>query len=226
MREIYPLGDSALIISFNQEIAEEINKEVMHWADVISQEFGHLIRFVSPAYCSLTVGYKVDAINFEAIKEQLCSLNIDQISKTKKSRILRVPVCYEGEFAPDLEEFARMKGKTPREIIQLHTSKAYRVYMLGFVPGFVYLGKVDTELYAERKDIPLTRVPSGSVGLAGWQTGIYPSATPGGWHLIGRTPVPMLLRESHPSPFRPGDCVFFYPIDSSEFNHASIHYDA
>jgi len=223
--EILPLGDSALLINFQQEINEEVNGQVMQWANLISRELADHTTFVSPAYCSLTVGYKSMHIHFEAIRSLLFSLKVNEFTVAKQDRILRVPVCYQGAYAPDLGSVAKMKDRSPEEIVELHTSKPYRVYMLGFLPGFVYLGKVGEELYTERKDLPLTAVPAGSVGIAGWQTGIYPSVTPGGWHLIGRTPVPLLLRDSHPSPFRAGDTVYFYPIDSSQFSESSIQYD-
>ncbi len=132
---------------------------------------------------------------------------------------MRVPVCYGGEFGPDLDEVAEFGGITQDEVIRLHTDEAFRVFMLGFVPGFPYLGLVDERIAAPRRSAPRVRVAAGSVGLAGRQTGIIPMETPSGWRLIGRTPVnPFDLRRSDPFLVKPGDRVQFYAIDRAAFD--------
>jgi KipI family sensor histidine kinase inhibitor len=134
------------------------------------------------------------------------------------TRPLRVPVCYAGEFAPDLAAVAAFGGITEAETVRLHTSRTYRVFMLGFTPGFTYMGSVDERIAAPRLSVPRLRVPAGSVGIAGAQTGIYPAPTPGGWQIVGRTPVkPFDLQREEPFLFKPGDAVQFYAIEPSEY---------
>jgi inhibitor of KinA len=129
-----------------------------------------------------------------------------------------VPVCYAGEFGPDLAEVAAFAAVSEAEAVRLHTSRMYRVFMLGFVPGFAYMGIVDAHIAAPRLSTPRVRVPAGSVGIAGVQTGIYPVSTPGGWRIIGRTPLkPFDLSRREPALFKPGDAVQFYAIDPEEY---------
>lgn len=134
------------------------------------------------------------------------------------SRTVVIPVCYGGEFGPDLEEVARFHGMTEDEVIAIHAQGRYRVYMIGFAPGFAYLGGLSPEIATPRRATPRTHVPAGSVGIAGNQTGVYPLATPGGWQIIGRTPL-ALFRPHHeePSLLRAGDIVQFCPITEEQY---------
>jgi inhibitor of KinA len=134
-------------------------------------------------------------------------------------RTLKIPVCYEAAFAPDLAELATEKNLTTDEVIRLHTNTVYRVYMIGFLPGFPYMGKVDGRMATPRRSSPRTSIPAGSVGIAGEQTGIYPLSSPGGWNIIGRTPI-RLFDKDRPEPvlLQPGDAVQFYSITEDEFN--------
>jgi len=132
--------------------------------------------------------------------------------------LVRVPVCYAGEFGPDLAEVAAFGAVSEAEAVRLHTSRLYRVFMLGFMPGFAYMGIVDAHIAAPRLSTPRVRVPAGSVGIAGEQTGIYSVSTPGGWRIIGRTPLkPFDLSRREPALFKPGDAVQFYAIDPGEY---------
>jgi inhibitor of KinA len=129
-----------------------------------------------------------------------------------------VPVCYGGEFGPDLAAVAAFGGVAAADVIRLHAARTYRVYMLGFVPGFAYMGTVDERIAAPRRAEPRPRVPAGSVGIAGSQTGIYPSSTPGGWQLVGRTPIaPFDLSRARPFLFDAGVSVRFHPIEPAEY---------
>ena len=133
------------------------------------------------------------------------------------SREVQIPVCYEGEYAPDLEAVAREKGMSPREVIEIHSSITYRIYMIGFLPGFPYMGKIDARLEIPRKTRPVP-VIAGGVGIAGVQTGIYPLNSPGGWQIIGRTPIRLFDRNADPPILlRTGDRVRFYPVSPAEF---------
>jgi inhibitor of KinA len=147
-------------------------------------------------------------------------LKEDLTNEISKQRILEIPVCYAKPFAPDLETLALQNQLTTEEVIQLHTAKVYRVYMIGFLPGFAYMGKVDHRIAAPRKSQPRTNIPAGSVGIAGEQTGIYPLVSPGGWNIIGQTPL-KLFDAARPDPvlFQPGDRVHFYSISQNEFEN-------
>jgi len=132
-----------------------------------------------------------------------------------------VPLCYGGDYGPDLPEVAHLAHMAMEEVVAAHSAVTYRVFMLGFVPGFPYMGLVDPRIAVPRRAIPRIRVPRGSVGIAGRQTGIYPVETPGGWQLIGRTPIGLFdARRQPPSFFRPGDSVRFYPVDEMEFHRS------
>jgi inhibitor of KinA len=134
-----------------------------------------------------------------------------------EGRDIRIPVCYEGEYAPDLEAVARDKGLSRKEVIDLHCSIPYRIYMIGFLPGFPYLGKIDPRLEIPRKVRPVP-VIAGGVGIAGLQTGIYPQNSPGGWQIIGRTPIRLFDREADPPVMLlTGDQVVFYPVSTADF---------
>ena len=142
-------------------------------------------------------------------------------SGSERRHLFRIPVCYEGDFAPDLEEVAERQGLSAREVIELHCAGVYRVYMIGFLPGFPYLGTVDQRLEVPRKARPVS-VTAGGVGIAGRQTGIYPLNSPGGWSIIGRTPVKLFEPEADPPVFlRTGDKVEFYAISPGEFQRLS-----
>ena len=227
---IFPLGDSALTIEFGQVIDREVNKRALAlFRQLKSLSLPHLTDVV-PAYGSLTVYYDTVALleetggektAFEAVSEIVRQLlEGEHLSQVDISpRHIRVPVCYAARCAPDLEALADEKGLTPQEVVHLHTSGTYRVYMLGFLPGFAYMGEVDERIAMPRKDKP-QRVAAGGVGIAGRQTGIYPLASPGGWQIIGRTPLKLFHRKNeHPVLFSPGDTVTFYSITEDEFAH-------
>lgn len=220
---IFPLGDSALIIDFGNRIDDAINTKVLRLFTRLQHRFPFVLDVV-PAYSSLTIYYDVCALHtsgktaFETAKQLIVPLIESNENIPQSGRQLRIPVCYAKAFAPDLEEMAVQKNCSAEELIALHTGKAYRVYMIGFLPGFAYMGKVDERLATPRRGQPRTQVPEGSVGIAGEQTGIYPLTSPGGWNIIGRTPVKLFdAKRNEPVFFQPGDEVRFYSITEDEF---------
>jgi inhibitor of KinA len=149
-------------------------------------------------------------------------LNAQDDVELPPGRLVEIPVCYGGELGEDLEEVARRHGLTPEEFATIHASTDYRVYLLGFVPGFAYLGNLDSRIATPRRDTPRPHVPAGSVAIGGDQTGVYPLETPGGWHLVGRTPVRMFTPETEPPCLLgAGDSVRFVPISRAEFDALS-----
>ncbi|HEX7844573.1 MAG TPA: 5-oxoprolinase subunit PxpB [Chitinophagaceae bacterium] len=224
---IFSSGDAALTIDFGNVIDVSLNEKVMTLFTALQkQPLPGMIEAV-PAYSSLTLFYDVAAIKKKAgkealaydwIKEQLQKLLVNTAEANEtSSRFLQIPVCYEAAFAPGINELANAKGLPIEEIISLHASKKYRVYMLGFLPGFAYMGDVDERISMPRKTQP-ENVVAGSVGIAGKQTGIYPLASPGGWCIIGRTPLRLFDPEGEgESLFKAGDTVQFISITQNEF---------
>jgi len=216
-----PYGDSAMLINFEQKIDPSINQKVMalHRALEVSGIAG--ITFLIPAYCSLTIGFDKNVISFSKLKSTIDSFAKEEMNQLSNnaSRLVHIPVCYESPFKLDMLDVMEHTQLSRKNIISLHTSIKFRVYMLGFVAGFAYMGKLPQSLNCPRKSVPRIIVPEGSVGLAGLQTGIYPTEAPGGWQIIGRTPLKMFDHDNaSPSLLQPGDEVQFKAIDKIEFD--------
>ena len=229
---IFPLGDSATTVDFGNCINEDINKEVIARFNQLQQQpLPGMIEAV-PAYSSLTVHYDVLVLKkkvtagqtaYELMKQQLEERlqQSFQHSETKE-RLIKIPVCYDNEFGLDIQQLAATKNLSVDEVIEIHTSKIYKVYMLGFLPGFSYMGEVDERIAMPRKPQPVN-IAAGSIGIAGKQTGIYPLASPGGWQIIGRTPLKLFDAEKEePTLLKAGDSVQFYLINKEEFGKIKI----
>jgi KipI family sensor histidine kinase inhibitor len=212
-------SDQSLLVYFGEKITLAAHEQIRKMLRLLEMEPVAGIRNLHPAYCSLLV--KFDALKLrheelEAILRQYLA-RLDEV-KLPETRLVDIPVCYGGEFGPDLDEVCAIRGMTAAQAIGLHASVEYLVYFLGFVPGFAYLGELPNELVTPRLATPRRRVAAGSVGIAGNQTGVYPFATPGGWRLLGRTPIKMFQAESEGlSLLTIGDRVRFTPISSERF---------
>lgn len=220
---ILPLGDAALTIEFGNEINSEINSRVVAFATTVFDQHWQGIHDIVPTYRSVTVHFDPLQWDSATLAKRLKTLQRREPGQAEPPGILHeIPVLYGGEWGQDLEEVATFAGVQPAEAIALHASVLYRVYMLGFSPGFPYLGLVPGQLAMPRRATPRAKVPAGSVGIADRQTGIYPTATPGGWQIIGRTPI-SLYRKTRTNPFllKPGDTVRFKPIVRDEFDQLS-----
>jgi inhibitor of KinA len=207
-------GDTLLLVEFAQAIDPEINERVVALADRLRERIGHAIRDVVPGYCA--VGVHVDPLqtDLNALERVIREEAQRVLHSTPRGpvRVVEIEVRYGGADGPDLNAVAEWARCTAAQVIERHTSRTYRVYMLGFVPGFAYLGSVDSSIAAPRHRVPRDRVPAGSVGIAGEQTGVYPISTPGGWQLIGRTSAVMFdSARPQPSLLLPGDLVRFVP---------------
>lgn len=214
-REFINYGPTAILLNWEQRIDPDINASVHAYAASMLDHPAVLESI--PAYCSLMVVFDPAKIKQYALQEWIYAQDITLLAKAKKT-LHKIPVVYGGEFGPDLDEVAQLTGLKPKEVINLHTSVAYRVYQLGYQPGFPFLGLTDPQLEVARKSNPRPRVQSGSVGLAGRQTGIYPQASPGGWQLIGRCPWGIWRNEQKTnSRFQAGDEVVFYEIPASKW---------
>jgi inhibitor of KinA len=221
--KIFPLGEGALSAEFGNEISVALNDEVLRLAAACEQKtFPGFVEIV-PAYSSLTVFYDVFTVRknfpefataFDAVKNFIeDSLRNAAATPPKSARTIEIPVSFDAEFAPDLETVAARNGLTEEEVIEIFLDKTYRVFMLGFLPGFSYMGEVDERIAAPRRNAPRARVERGSVGIAGRQTGIYSLASPGGWQIIGRTPMELFTPAAEtPTVLQAGDLVKFYKI--------------
>jgi inhibitor of KinA len=227
--KIFFISDSAITVDFGNVINEIINKKLIALFAYLSEHPLEGMKEAVPAYSSLTIYFDVPLLRkkiahnkpvYKWMKGELDKLlqkDLDDIDSTP--RAIRIPVCYTDEFGPDLQSIAQAKQVTVEDIIRLHTSKEYRVYMLGFLPGFAYMGELAEEIAMPRKQQPEPTV-AGSVGLAGKQTGIYPLNSPGGWQIIGRTPLKMFDKEKDdPCLLKMGDSVAFYSITKNEFEN-------
>ncbi len=213
-------GDTAVTVEFGNAISEAINAKVRAFTIALQGSSIPGIVELVPTYRSLMVHYDPDKILYETLIQRMETLlsQLDSI-QIPPSEVLEIPVLYGGEMGPDLAFVAEHNHKTEEEVIRIHTSTEYLIYMLGFTPGFTYLGGMSEEIAAPRLQQPRVKIPAGSVGIAGSQTGVYPIDSPGGWQLIGRTPVRMYDPDRE-TPILPqaGQYIKFYAIDQAEFD--------
>jgi KipI family sensor histidine kinase inhibitor len=203
---IHPLGDTALLAELGSRLDTALNTRAIGLAAALRKRRD--VRQAVAGYASVTVHFDPDQTTHEALGAAVKRLAAKRPKMAIPGRLHRIPVVYDG---PDLEDVSRALGMPAADVIALHTRPIYRVFLVGFVPGWAYLGPLPEELELPRRDEPRTQVPAGSVAIAGRQTGIYPLAVPGGWHLIGRSSVKLFLPNSDPpSLFRAGDRVKFF----------------
>jgi inhibitor of KinA len=222
---IVAAGDAAFIVELENRIDSVVNDTAIALAKAIQTAAVPGVRDVVPTYRSVAIHFDPLRTDYDALVARVNRCMEDRSPYQSETRRayedpppVRVPVCYAGEFGPDLADVAAFAAVSEAEAVRLHTSRIYRVFMLGFMPGFPYMGIVDQRIAAPRLSTPRVRVPVGSVGIAGMQTGIYSVSTPGGWRIIGRTPLkPFDLSRGEPVLFKPGDAVQFYAIDPGEY---------
>ncbi|MBI5441718.1 MAG: 5-oxoprolinase subunit PxpB [Deltaproteobacteria bacterium] len=214
---LLPCGDAALTVEFGAEISPELNARVVALGDALRGRPG--IVALIPTYRSLFIQYDPFEVSFEELSLAVERLPaVGAVAVPPPEPVIELPVCYHPSLAPDLAGVARLRGLTVEEAVAFHAAPVYRVYMLGFTPGFLFLGGLDPRLHTPRLPEPRKRVEPGSVGIAGAQTGAYAIASPGGWRLIGRTPVRLFdpAREP-PVVATPGMGVRFVPIGLEEY---------
>jgi inhibitor of KinA len=233
-----PLGDSAVVVTLGPSIDESTLMRVRSFAAALELEKSAAIIDVVPAYATVTVFYEIApaGVNTEPPYQRICRViskclakiehcwpdlireNLEKEHSREAGRLVEIPVCYGGQFGPDIAEVARRCALSSAEVTALHSDGIYDVHAVGFAPGFPYLGGLPEKLHTPRKATPRLSVPAGSVGIGGPQTGVYPVSSPGGWQLIGRTPRTLFdLRNEPPALVRVGDRVKFRPISEEEF---------
>lgn len=231
--KIYGLSEKSVTITFGTEIDNDLLDLITAFNQLLLQNpFAGLITTV-PAYTTLTVFYDPLTVMLSDLPGEVCfekvSAHLNKIAEIKreKSKVMAnhlvIPVCYGGDFGHDLLTVACHNKLSESEVIDMHTAGYYTVFMIGFVPGFAYMGGMDNRLATPRKEVPAAKIPAGSVGIAGNQTGIYPIETPGGWQIIGRTSVKMFdVNRAQPSFLKGGDRVTFKAVSMDEFNAYEI----
>jgi len=214
-----PFGESAILIEWPQKILPEILNDIRSFVSKIEKEKIEAILELNYVYNSLLIEYDDSKQNYDLLCSQLESIyQLETFSVNDHKSLFEVPVCYELDFGLDLEKFSTKKRLNIPEIIELHCSSEYMVYGIGFLPGFLYLGGLIKELFLPRKNTPILAVPKGSVAIGGNQTGIYPKTSPGGWHILGRTPISIFeVNNQIPCEIQPGDFIRFNSISKEKY---------
>jgi len=231
--EIFPLGDSAVTIDLGNRICGTLNNKVLAMQQWLTSHHSEWMRDIILGYSSISILYdpviihkkhKLKTTAFDFVKTTLQKAFEDSSTAAVQQREeVELPVCYEESFGTDLPFIAESKQLTVEEVINIHLSQTYRVYMMGFLPGFPYMGEVDKRIQVPRKQKP-EAVRAGSVGIAAGQTGIYPLDSPGGWQIVGRTPVSLFQpNEMSPVKLRAGQSVRFHRVSLTEFDRLAFH---
>lgn len=229
--QIYSLTEQAITVIFGDEINEIVAEKISDFNLALHKNPFTGFRTTVPAYCTLSVFYDPMVVlntglpgadSFEKVSNYLKTIPIHKKNNLTAADRITIPVLYGGDFGPDLPEVSKHTNLSVEEIIKLHNKAIYKVYMIGFIPGFAYLGGMDERIACPRKAVPRTAVPAGAVGIAGKQTGIYPLETPGGWQIIGQTPIKLFdINHTQPSLLKAGDEVVFKRVNLQEFKKLS-----
>ena len=216
---ILTAGDSSILVEFGKVISPEINRKIAATVQLMKMQHIEGVVDIIPAFCSLLINYDPRVISYEEITERMQHLlKMDAKMDEGKKKVYEIPVCYGGEYGPDIANIAAHAGLTEEEVIKIHSSRDYLIYMLGFLPGFCYLGGLDERIHTPRLANPRIKISAGSVGIGGSQTGIYPLDSPGGWQLMGMTPVKTYDPDRNiPILVEAGDYIRFVPIDEEEY---------
>lgn len=217
--KILTAGDASLLVEFGKEINPDINRKIAATVQLMREQHIEGVVDVIPSFCALLINYDPRVIGYEEIKSRIKDLlRIEIKAGEERKKVFEIPVCYGGEFGPDIATIAEHAGLSEQEVIELHSSRDYLIYMLGFLPGFCYLGGLDERIFTPRLASPRLKIDAGSVGIGGSQTGIYPLDSPGGWQLMGKTPVKTYDPDREvPILFEAGNYIRFVPVSEEEF---------
>lgn len=218
-------NEKSILVEWPSLVDTDILEDVIAFKHQLSGRF-YKVEMVS-AYNSLLIVFPA-LVDFESISATISTLyNAPRLKATAVKRLWKIPVCYDNGFGIDMGEFAKAKSTTPQEIIKMHTSSAYTIYCIGFLPGFMYLGGLDKRLHQPRRSEPRLEIPQGSVGIGGEQTGVYPQSSPGGWNIIGNSPVKVFdVTKKNPCPLNVGDKVQFYSVEKARHELISLQVQA
>jgi inhibitor of KinA len=227
--KVVPVGDATMVVEFEERIDLAVNARAVATAEALRAESIPGVLDVVPTYRSVAVYFDPLLTDHSELVRHLEEAAARPApADSREHTLIRVPVCYGDEFGPDLPDIAAFAHATEADVVEIHTRTTYRVFMLGFMPGFAYMGLVDSRIAIPRRETPRVRVPRGSVCVAGVQTSVHPVEAPSGWHLIGRTPLrPFEPARRYPFLMKPADEVQFYSIDRREFDRLDrLHHAA
>ena len=226
--KILTAGDSSILIEFGKEISPDVNARIKAVVQLLKDQQIVGIVDMIPSFCGLLINYNPRMISYSQMKKRLEKLlELDVMTSEVATKIFEIPVCYGGEYGADIATIANLAKLTEEEVIKIHSSKDYLIYMLGFLPGFSYLGGLDERIHTPRLANPRLKIAAGSVGIGGSQTGIYPLDSPGGWQLLGLTPVKTYdPNREVPILFEAGDYIRFVPVSEKEFLEIKALVDA
>ncbi|GGD25586.1 5-oxoprolinase subunit PxpB [Hyunsoonleella pacifica] len=213
-------SETSILIEWPQKIEKSILDDILVFKEKIEQSDLFSNGFINHAYASLLLNFNDAVFDFALKIEELNGLyKQPNIKNNLNSRLWRIPVCYDKRFGIDLDDISKGKNIEIEELVKRHTTPVYTIFFIGFLPGFLYLGGLDTSLFVPRRAVPRLKIPSGSVAIGGQQTGIYPSESPGGWHIIGNSPINFFdVSKEEPCFSRSGDRLQFYAISLKEYN--------
>ncbi len=213
-------GDRGLLVEYGEGIDLQVNRKVRAMGILVDRKPPRGVVEIIPTYRSLLLVYEPQESTLENLKTEMLKLEAEMADvEVPPPQIVEIPVCYGGDFGPDIQHVAETHGLEIDEVVRLHSEPVYPIYMIGFTPGFPFLGGLHERLHTPRLETPRTRVPEGSVGIANAQTGLYPIASPGGWRIIGRTPLKIFSPEREPPfPYQAGDAIRFRPINEDEYH--------
>lgn len=214
-----PAGDCAIMVELGREIDREINGQIRRMVLTLKEKKLEGIWDILPTYRSVLINYDPLVYTFDELKKLIEGIEFEESDELADTlRLIEIPTVYGDEFGPDLANVANHAGLSSDEVVRIHAGTDYLVYMMGFAPGFTYLGGLDERIATPRLETPRLKIPAGSVGIAGSQTGMYPSVSPGGWQLIGRTPINLYDDRRDPPVFiQAGDYIRYVPIEKDEF---------
>lgn len=213
---VMPINEESLIVKFDDIISNDIHMKVKYYSEVILKD--KEVLSISSGYNSILVTYDYRKYDYKDFEEMILAINYEKDIKKTIKKIVHIPVCYDDEFALDIKRVAKFNNIEVEEVISKHLQPEYLVYMIGFTPGFPYLGGMNQDIKTPRLDSPRLKIDAGSVGIGGNQTGIYPASTPGGWNIIGKTPLTLFdINNDKASLLEMGDYVKFERISSEDF---------
>jgi len=218
IKNISNLGDASAYCDFGNEVNEEINSNVISYFKHLKKNKINGITNITPSYNKLIISFDLEVINFEKLKDKIKKINLESIEKEEK-KIVKVPICIDDEFSLDLKRLSNKLKITEKQIINSFLSKEYFCYMTGFIAGMPFMGNIDSNIRLYRLETPRVKVPKGSIGITEQFCNIYTFESPGGWNIIGNTPMKIFdkLNKSNPVKINPGDNVIFYQINKNEF---------
>ena len=218
IKNISNLGDASVYCDFGNEVNEKINSNVINYFKHLKENKINGITNITPSYNKLIISFDLEVINFEKLKDKIKKINLKNIEKEEK-KIVKVPICIDDEFSLDLKRLSNKLKITEKQIISSFLSKEYFCYMTGFIAGMPFMGDIDSKIRLYRLETPRVKVPKGSIGITEQFCNIYTFESPGGWNIIGNTPMKIFdkLNKNNPVKINPGDNVVFYQINKNEF---------